>query len=68
MGGASSKSVFTGIVKKILTEEVDASNNEFWDELWKTTLTVEEIFELVQPDDVRKLISDHPNNLKIMVI
>ena len=67
MGGASSKSVFTGIVKKILTEEVDASNNAFWDELWKTTLTVEEIFELVQPDDVRKLISDHPNNLKIMV-
>jgi len=50
-----------------MTEDIPSSNNEFWDELWKTILTVEEIFELVQPEDVRKIITDHPENVKIMV-
>lgn len=67
MGGASSRSIFTGIVGKMMTEDIPSSNNEFWDELWKTILTVEEIFELVQPEDVRKIIIDHPENVKIMV-
>lgn len=67
MGGASSKSIFTESVKKILSEDVDPLNNTFWDDLWKTNLTIEEIFEVVQPDDVRKLILERPNNLKTMV-
>jgi hypothetical protein len=67
MGGASSKSVFSGSITKILAEDVDSSNNAFWDELWKTDLTVQDIFEIVQPDDVRKLIAERPNNLKTMV-
>lgn len=67
MGGASSKSVFSGIVSKVLSEDIEVSKNEFWDELWKTVLTTEEIFELVSADDVRKLVSQRPENLKIMV-
>jgi hypothetical protein len=67
MGGASSKTVFAGIVSRILSEDVDPANNEFWDELWKTNLSVEEIFEMVSPDDVRKLVAERPENVKIMV-
>lgn len=67
MGGASSKTIFTGIVGKMLVEDIPSTNNEFWDELWKTVLTVEEIFELVRPDDVRKLIAEHPENVRIMI-
>lgn len=50
-----------------MTEDVDSSKNEFWDELWKSVLSAEEIFELVSADDVRKLICEHPENLRIMV-
>lgn len=67
MGGASSRSVFSGIVSKVLTEDIDSTKNEFWDELWKTVLTTEDIFELVSADDVRKLVSERPENLKVMV-
>ena len=67
MGGASSKSIFSGIVSKVLAADIDPANHEFWDEMWKTVLSAEDIFELVHPDDVRKLIAEHPENMKIMV-
>eukprot|EP01032_Pedospumella_encystans_P023230 gene23230-26298_t len=67
MGGASSRSIFTSIKGKLLTEDVPSTNNEFWDELWKTILSVEEIFELVTPNDIRRIIEEHPENIKVMV-
>lgn len=67
MGAASSKTIFTNILSRVLVEDVDAANNDFWDELWKTTLSVEEIFEIVTPDHIRKLIEEHPRNVKTMV-
>ena len=39
---------------------------QFWDEMWKTTLSVHQIFEYFPPDDVRKLIRDRPGNLKTL--
>jgi hypothetical protein len=39
---------------------------QFWDEMWKTTLSVDQIFEYFPPDDVRKLIKDRPSNLKTL--
>jgi hypothetical protein len=64
MGGQSSKSVFTGLVNILLEKDVDPNDHEFWDELWKTVLTVEEIFEVIHPDDVRKMVQNHPENIK----
>ena len=42
------------------------SQLQFWDEMWKTTLSVHQIFEYFPPDDVRKLIRDRPGNLKTL--
>jgi hypothetical protein len=67
MGGKSSKAIFSDIVKKVLSEDVPHTEHEFWDLLWKTVLPVEDIFELVSADEVRQLISEHPENMKIMV-
>jgi hypothetical protein len=66
MGGQSSKAVFAGIVGTLLEKEVESTEHEFWDELWKTVLTVEDIFELISADDVRKIIATRPENMKTL--
>ena len=66
MGGASSKQVFERIVKQLTTKDVEPTDHEFWDQLWKTDISVEEIFDLITPNDVRKLIHDRPANLRTL--
>lgn len=66
MGAASSKQVFSGIVLRLNAEDINPSDHEFWDELWKSALSVEDIFEIVTADDVRSLIRHRPNNIKTM--
>jgi len=66
MGGQSSRAIFTDIVTQLKTTDVDPNDHDFWDDLWKTTLNVDDIFELIQPEDVRLLIEDRPNNLKTL--
>jgi hypothetical protein len=41
MGNSSSKSGFALIVQRLSTEDLDAADQEFWDQLWKTPLDVE---------------------------
>ncbi len=41
MGASSSREVYSQIIARLLSSDVDPSEHEFWDELWKTTLTVE---------------------------
>jgi hypothetical protein len=67
MGGASSKSTFSNIVTQILVSDIEQSNHAFWDDMWKTVLTAEDVFELISAEDVRKIIAEHPENIKIIV-
>lgn len=67
MGGASSKTIFSDIVSKLLTNDIEQTNHEFWDEMWKTVLPIEEIFDSITPENVRKLIAQHPENVKIII-
>lgn len=41
MGNSSAKNSFSFILKRLTTEDLDAADQEFWDQLWKTPLTVE---------------------------
>lgn len=66
MGGASSKVTFATHVQTLLEKKVDSNDHEFWDELWRTVLTVEEIFEIITPDDVRKMIKSQPDNIRVI--
>jgi len=66
MGGQTSKQVFVSIVTQLKTADVDPNDQDFWDDLWKTSLGVEEIFDLISPDDVRAIIADRPGNLKTL--
>ena len=40
MGGSSSKNAFVDIVSQLLQEDIPGTDHDFWDELWKTPLTV----------------------------
>ena len=48
----------------LLQGDVPPTDYDFWDELWKCSLSVDEIFELISVDDVKKLLASRPGNLK----
>lgn len=66
MGGASSRSVFADGFADLISKDIDPSEHKFWDDLWKATLTIEEVFELITPENVRKLIQERPGNLRTL--
>lgn len=67
MGNSDSKSRFRESVYKLNNEIISAKNLEFWDKLWRIPTAAEEIYTLIQPDDVRMLRRQQPANLATMV-
>ena len=66
MGGVSSKVQFERIVRQLTTKDIEPTDHDFWDNLWKTDISTEEIFELISASDVRKVINERPNNLRTL--
>jgi hypothetical protein len=66
MGGVSSRQAFKIAIENLQSSQVDPSGHEFWDQLWKTTLTVDEIFELAPAEDIRKIMHQQPGNLRTL--
>lgn len=66
MGNSSSKTGFGKSLQRLSSEDIDAGEQEFWDQLWKTPLSAEEIFEVMSPEAVRSLISQRPGNLQTL--
>ncbi|CEG48448.1 protein hid1 isoform x2 [Plasmopara halstedii] len=67
MGNSDSKSKFRESVYKLNNEIISSKNLEFWDKLWRIPTVAEEIFTLIQPDDVRMLRHQQPENLGTML-
>ncbi|CAI5709079.1 unnamed protein product [Peronospora destructor] len=67
MGNSDSKSKFRESVYKLNNEVISSKNLEFWDKLWRIPTVAEEIFTLIQPDDVRMLRHQQPLNLATML-
>ncbi|RLN65190.1 hypothetical protein BBJ28_00020374 [Nothophytophthora sp. Chile5] len=67
MGNSDSKSKFRESVYKLNNEVISSKNLEFWDKLWRIPTVAEEIFTLIQPDDVRMLRHQQPKNLATML-
>lgn len=67
MGNSDSKSKFRESVYKLNNEVISSKNLEFWDKLWRIPTVAEEIFTLIQPDDVRMLRRQQPENLATML-
>lgn len=66
MGGVSSRQTFTQAIAHLQSRDVDPNGHAFWDGLWKTTLTVDEIFELAPAEEIRKIMDQEPGNLRTM--
>ena len=65
MGPAASRTTFKANIIN-LSKEKYAIGDEFWDSLWKSNVTVHDIFDLIRPDDVLEILNKHPENLKII--
>jgi hypothetical protein len=66
MGATSSRTLFNGILTKLLTVDVPVTDHEFWDDLWRTSLSVDELFELISADHIRRMILERPENLRTL--
>lgn len=82
MGASSSRDTFPKNISKLLAEDIDPADQNFWDNLWKTNLSInvcpscciinnkwkhfQEICQYITPDTVRKLIVDKPLNFQII--
>ena len=64
MGGQSSKIQFGNNLNTLMKQDIDPNNHIFWDELWKTPLTIEDIFNIITPTDIRRLCIGRPKNIK----
>lgn len=64
MGGSTSREVFEKIVARLSSEDVDPADHQFWDDMWKTTLTVEvEQTRIPLRLTVAGYFSDHPSRV-----
>lgn len=64
MGASTSKSMFADIIAQLLQNDVESNDHDFWDDLWKSQIGINDIFSIISPDDVRKLIHERPKNLQ----
>jgi hypothetical protein len=67
MGAAESRAQFRLHIARLHEEEVPAEPNDFWQQLWTVPKSAEEVFTLVQPDDVRTLRKERPKNLETLL-
>eukprot|EP00922_Rhytidocystis_sp_ex-Travisia-forbesii_P051311 GHVS01076171.1.p1 GENE.GHVS01076171.1~~GHVS01076171.1.p1 ORF type:complete len:784 (-),score=101.79 GHVS01076171.1:124-2475(-) len=66
MGNSDSKLVLREHLEKLVTQPVKFDDDAFWQELFGVPLNVGELFELVAPDDVRKLRNERPLNASFL--
>jgi hypothetical protein len=58
---------FQECVQVLKEEPKSADEVDFWDTLWKIPTTAEDVFAMIQPDDVRELLRNQPDNLRVLV-
>ena len=63
MGASASKIKFKESLTSLTTKDISSTDTEFWDELWKTPSSSEEVFELLTPSNARLLRDEKFDNL-----
>lgn len=66
MGNSESSARFRGMILQL--REVDAPKDSLlWEQLWKIPKSMDELFSLVQQDDIRDIFKKRPKNLYTML-
>ncbi|KAJ8611150.1 hypothetical protein CTAYLR_003576 [Chrysophaeum taylorii] len=63
MGQGNSKADLADILVTLSQTDVSPEAHDFWDDLWRLGTSPEDVFELISPDDVRRLKTERPENL-----
>jgi hypothetical protein len=66
MGASASKQKFQESIRALTEVDVSPDDAEFWDELWKIPSSSDEVFELITPEDARKLRDERFDNLSTL--
>ena len=66
MGTSTSRVDFRVIVKRLASVEV-AEDDALWTRVWGMGLSVPDVWECLQPSDVRRILCAHPRNLALLV-
>lgn len=67
MGLAASKQDYPSYLRALVEREIAPDDDQFWDAFWSMPGSVEDIFNSVKPDDVRRMKQQHPRNLAILL-
>eukprot|EP00929_Paragymnodinium_shiwhaense_P105118 TRINITY_DN7003_c0_g2_i1.p1 TRINITY_DN7003_c0_g2~~TRINITY_DN7003_c0_g2_i1.p1 ORF type:complete len:769 (-),score=119.40 TRINITY_DN7003_c0_g2_i1:92-2398(-) len=67
MGNSDSHAAFADGVRRLLDEPVPPSDEAFWASLLNTEFSVEDIFSIINPEDVRQLRAKQPKNLQALL-
>ena len=41
--------------------------DESWEQLWQNEMSVEDVFQIISPDQVRRIRSKYPENLRLLI-
>jgi|688.fasta_scaffold1213164_2 hypothetical protein len=63
MGNSDSRTIFRDQLQALLISEVSENDYDYWQGLLSLPTSAEDIFTMLPPGDIRKLIEDRPNNL-----
>ncbi len=67
MGAGDSKLEFKSRINTLEKQIVKSSDHKFWSVLFISPLSVEDIFSLITPEDIRNLRSAQPENLAVLI-
>ena len=67
MGAGDSKLEFKSRVNALSKQIIKPADHKFWSVLFVSNLSVEDIFGLITPEDVRGLRSSQPENLATII-
>lgn len=67
MGGTDSKARLRTQLLRLHESEVPAEDQTFWGALFLAPCSAEDLFVMVPPTDIRRLIDSHPENLKLLM-
>ena len=66
MGNSESSARFRGLILN-LQEDVAPPDAPFWEQFWMVPQKVNEVYSLLQMDDVRNILEKKPENLQVLI-
>ena len=67
MGQSESTVQFRFRIDQLLENQIAVNDHIFWRDFFTATLSSEDVFSLIQPEDIRQIRKKQPGNLGLIV-